>query len=148
MKNKTYHIIKTQRHRMLSVNEQGGRRIRNYPKDFCIFKPCSFKLLLISANVFKLWRRRRGRISSGNNTVAQKKRKAEKESRHGGFVTAHVSLSLCGRRDVGLPHLVLFLEAVTLGALHLGDVLQQVGYADGGVQLGRLVGHVHLLSLP
>lgn len=47
-----------------------------------------------------------------------------------------------------MPYLVLLLEAIALGALHLRDVLQQVGYADGRVQLSRLVGDVHRLSLP
>lgn len=49
---------------------------------------------------------------------------------------------------MGLAYLVLLLEAIALGALHLGDVLQQVSYADGRVQLSRLVGDVNLLSLP
>lgn len=45
-------------------------------------------------------------------------------------------------------YLVLLLEAVSLGALHLGDVLEEVGHADGRVQLARLVRHVHRLPLP
>lgn len=46
------------------------------------------------------------------------------------------------------PYLVLLLEAVALGALHLGDVLEEVGHANGRVQLTRLVWHVHSLALP
>lgn len=42
--------------------------------------------------------------------------------------------------DVCVPHLVLLLEAVTLSAFHLSDVLQQVGHSDGRVQLTRLIG--------
>lgn len=45
------------------------------------------------------------------------------------------------------PHLVLLLEAVALGALHLRDVLEQVGHADGRMQLPRLVRDVHRLAL-
>lgn len=45
-------------------------------------------------------------------------------------------------------YLVLLLEAVALGALHLGDVLEEVGHADRWVQLARLVRHVHGLPLP
>lgn len=44
-------------------------------------------------------------------------------------------------------HLVLLLEAVALRALHLRDVLKQVGHPDGRVQLPRLVGHVGRLTL-
>lgn len=50
--------------------------------------------------------------------------------------------------DWAPPYLVLLLEAVALGALHLGDVLEEVGHADGRVQLTRLVWHVHRLALP
>lgn len=46
------------------------------------------------------------------------------------------------------PYLVLLLEAVALRALHLGDVLEEVGHADGRVQLTCLVRHVHRLALP
>lgn len=45
-------------------------------------------------------------------------------------------------------YLVLLLEAVALGALHLRDVLEEVGHADRRVQLPRLVRHVHGLPLP
>lgn len=38
------------------------------------------------------------------------------------------------------PHLVLLLEAVPFGTLHLCDVLQQVGHSDSRVQLSRLIG--------
>lgn len=50
----------------------------------------------------------------------------------------------------GVPasYLVLLLEAVAFGALHLGDVLQEVGHADRRVQLTRLVRHVDWLPLP
>lgn len=44
-------------------------------------------------------------------------------------------------------HLVFLLEAVALGTLHLRDVLEQVCYPDGGVQLPRLVGHFGRLAL-
>lgn len=44
-------------------------------------------------------------------------------------------------------HLVLLLEAIALGTLHLCDVLEQVGHPDGGVQLSGLVGHVGRLTL-
>ena len=44
-------------------------------------------------------------------------------------------------------HLVLLLEAIALGTLHLRDVLEQVGHPDGGVQLSSLVGHVRRLTL-
>lgn len=44
-------------------------------------------------------------------------------------------------------HLVFLLEAVTLGTLHLRDVLEQVCHADGGVKLPGLVGHVGRLAL-
>lgn len=44
-------------------------------------------------------------------------------------------------------HLILLLEAVALGALHLCDVLEQVGHPDGGVELPGLVGHVGWLTL-
>lgn len=45
-------------------------------------------------------------------------------------------------------YLVLLLEAVALGTLHLGDVLQQVGHSDGRVQLPRLIGQRLALGLP
>lgn len=45
-------------------------------------------------------------------------------------------------------HLVLLLEAVTLGTFHLSDVLQQVGHSDGRVQLTRLIGQGLPLRLP
>lgn len=45
-------------------------------------------------------------------------------------------------------YLVLLLEAVALRTLHLGDVLEEVGHADGRVQLTCLVRHVHRLALP
>lgn len=45
-------------------------------------------------------------------------------------------------------YLVLLLESVALRALHLGDVLEEVGHADRRVQLTRLVRHIHLLPLP
>ena len=44
-------------------------------------------------------------------------------------------------------YLVLLLEAVSLRAFHLGDVLEEVGHADGWVQLTRVVRHVHRLAL-
>lgn len=47
-----------------------------------------------------------------------------------------------------LPHLVLLLEAVPFGTLHLRDVLQQVGHSDGRVQLTCLVGQCLPLRLP
>lgn len=45
-------------------------------------------------------------------------------------------------------YLILLLEAVALGALHLGDVLEEVSHTDGWVQLTCLVGHIKWLSLP
>lgn len=45
-------------------------------------------------------------------------------------------------------YLVLLLEAVALGALHLGDVLEEVCHADRRVQLTRLVRHIDRLPLP
>ena len=45
-------------------------------------------------------------------------------------------------------YLVLLLEAVPFSTLHLGDVLEEVGHADGRVQLTRLVRHIDLLPLP
>jgi len=45
-------------------------------------------------------------------------------------------------------YLVLLLEAVALGALHLGDVLEEVCHADRRVQLTRLVRHIRRLPLP
>ena len=45
-------------------------------------------------------------------------------------------------------YLVLLLEAVALGAFHLGDVLEEVCHADGRVQLTRLIRHVDRLPLP
>lgn len=45
-------------------------------------------------------------------------------------------------------YLVLLLEAVALGALHLGDVLEEVCDADRRVQLTRLVRHIDRLPLP
>lgn len=45
-------------------------------------------------------------------------------------------------------YLVLLLEAVALGALHLGDVLEEVRHADRRVQLTRLVRHIDRLPLP
>lgn len=45
-------------------------------------------------------------------------------------------------------HLVLLLEAVTLGTFHLSDVLQQVGHSDGRVQLTRLIRQGLPLRLP
>lgn len=45
-------------------------------------------------------------------------------------------------------YLVFLLEAVALGALHLGDVLKEVCHADRRVQLTRLVRHVDGLPLP
>lgn len=47
-----------------------------------------------------------------------------------------------------VSYLVLLLEAVTLGALHLGDVLKEVCHADRRVQLARLVRHIDRLPLP
>ena len=44
-------------------------------------------------------------------------------------------------------HLILLLEAIALGTLHLRDVLEQVSHPDGGVQLSSLVGHVGRLAL-
>lgn len=48
-------------------------------------------------------------------------------------------------------HLILLLKAVALGTLHLGDVLEQVGHADGRVELTGLVGrnirHLPLLLI-
>lgn len=51
-------------------------------------------------------------------------------------------------REMTDTHLILLFEAVSLGALHLGDVLEQVGHADGRVELTRLIGHVRCLALP
>ncbi len=45
-------------------------------------------------------------------------------------------------------YLILLLEAVALGALHLGDVLEKVCHADRRVQLTRLVRHINRLTLP
>ena len=39
----------------------------------------------------------------------------------------------------GARHLVLLLEAIALGRLHLVDVLQEVGHAHRGVQLPRVI---------
>lgn len=39
----------------------------------------------------------------------------------------------------GALHLVLLLEAIALGRLHLVDVLQEVGHAHCGVQLPRVI---------
>lgn len=62
-----------------------------------------------------------------------------------GISLINSSSFVCG----GAPsYLVLLLEAVALRALHLGDVLEEVGHADGRVQLSCLVGHVHCLALP
>lgn len=47
-----------------------------------------------------------------------------------------------------MHYLILLLEAVALGALHLGDVLEEVGHADGRVQLTRLIRHIDGLPLP
>lgn len=44
-------------------------------------------------------------------------------------------------------HLVFLFESVTLGALHLRDVLEEIGHADGRVKLPRLVRDVHGLAL-
>lgn len=72
------------------------------------------------------------------------------------FRREHTSLSrgfICATLIVGgdswfASYLVLLLEAVALGAFHLGDVLQEVGHADGRVQLTRLVRYIHRLTLP
>lgn len=45
-------------------------------------------------------------------------------------------------------YLVLLLEAVALGAFHLGDVLEEVCHTDGRVELTRLIRHVDWLPLP
>jgi len=44
-------------------------------------------------------------------------------------------------------HLVFLFEAVALGALHLRDVLEKIGHADGRMKLSRLIWDVHRLTL-
>lgn len=44
-------------------------------------------------------------------------------------------------------HLVLLLKAVAVGGLHQVDVLEQVGHADGRVQLAGLVGRFGALAV-
>ena len=39
----------------------------------------------------------------------------------------------------GAMHLILLLEAIALGRLHLVDVLQEVGHTHRGMQLSRVV---------
>ena len=51
-------------------------------------------------------------------------------------------------RERAASYLVLLLEAVSFGALHLGDVLQEVGHADGRVQLACLVRDALHRSVP
>lgn len=63
-----------------------------------------------------------------------------------GFIC--VSTFTLGGDGWAAPYLVLLLEAVALGAFHLGDVLEEVRHADRRVQLTRLVRHVHGLALP
>lgn len=46
------------------------------------------------------------------------------------------------------PYLILLLEAIALSAFHLSDVLEEVGHADGRLELARLVGHLHRLTAP
>lgn len=43
-------------------------------------------------------------------------------------------------------HLVFLFEAVTLGALHLRDVLEKIGHTDGRMKLSRLIWDVHRLT--
>ena len=47
------------------------------------------------------------------------------------------------RMRVEGAYLVLLLEAISFGTLHLSDVLKQVGHANGWVQLSRLIGNVY-----
>lgn len=76
-----------------------------------------------------------------NHDVALQKRQQSRSSRRGQGAAE-------GSRGQRCPHLVLLLEAVALGTLHLGDVLKQVGHPDGRVQLGCLVGDRLSLRLP
>ena len=46
-----------------------------------------------------------------------------------------------------VSHLILLFEAIALGTLHLGDVLQEVGHTDRRMQLSSLVGNIHRLPL-
>lgn len=43
-------------------------------------------------------------------------------------------------------HLVLLFEAVTLGALHLCDVLEKIGHTDSRMKLSRLIWDIHRLT--
>lgn len=45
-------------------------------------------------------------------------------------------------------YLILLLEAVALGTLHLCDVLEEVRHADRRMQLARLIRHINRLPLP
>lgn len=44
-------------------------------------------------------------------------------------------------------YFILLFKSVAFCTLHLGDVLQQVSYADGWMQLSGLVGHIHWIPL-
>lgn len=43
-------------------------------------------------------------------------------------------------------HLVFLFEAVTLGALHLCDVLEKIGHTDSRMKLSRLIWDIHRLT--
>lgn len=46
------------------------------------------------------------------------------------------------------PYLVFLLEAVSLGRLHLVDVLEEVGHPHRGVQLARVIGRALPPTVP
>lgn len=45
-------------------------------------------------------------------------------------------------------YLIFLLEPVALASLHLGDVLQQVGHPDGGLELVPRIAHLHGVAGP
>lgn len=63
-------------------------------------------------------------------------------------VHQQISICVCRGDSWAAPYLVLLLEAIALGALHLGDVLEEVRHADRWVQLTCLVRHVDRLPFP
>lgn len=44
-------------------------------------------------------------------------------------------------------YFILLFKSIAFCTLHLGDVLQQVSYTDGWMELSSLVGHIHWISL-